>query len=115
MKIVILITVLESLALTLWLIVRWYSRISQSGAHVALPRRSVAPANDDLTVKRVSAALNGARRAFTNEWQPEGQADDRIPMHGTVGNTTGSPSAHRSTARRAHQLMYKEWSRTRHE
>ena len=45
----------------------------------------------------------------------EGQADDRTPMDGSAVAGGGSPSERRSTARRAHQVKFKEWSKARHD
>jgi hypothetical protein len=53
--------------------------------------------------------------AFINEWQSTPQADDRIPMFRSMVSSDASPSAARSTARRRHQQMFKEWSQQRHE
>jgi len=53
--------------------------------------------------------------AFINGWKVEPQSDDRAPMFGAVATGTASPSAHRSSARRKHQAMYKEWSQERHD
>jgi hypothetical protein len=50
-----------------------------------------------------------------NEWCVEGQADDRRPMNGSVGASLGSASAQRSAARLTHQVMYRKWSRERHD
>ena len=53
--------------------------------------------------------------AFINGWKVEPQSDDRTPMFGAVAVSTVSPSAHRSSARRKHQAMFKEWSKDRHD
>ena len=53
--------------------------------------------------------------SFINGWKVEPQSDDRAPMFGTVAPSTASPSAHRSSARRKHQAMFKEWSQDRHD
>jgi hypothetical protein len=53
--------------------------------------------------------------AFINGWKVEPQSDDRTPMFGAVAVSTASPSAHRSSARRKHQAMFKEWSQGRHD
>jgi len=45
----------------------------------------------------------------------EGQADDRIPMNGSVRDIGGLPSEQRSFARRSHQTMFKKWSQARHD
>ena len=56
-----------------------------------------------------------SRWAFINEWKVEPQSNDRVPVFGAVATGTASPSARRSSARRKHQAMFKEWSRQRHE
>ena len=56
-----------------------------------------------------------ARWALANHWLSEGQADDRIPMKGSVESAERSPAAHRAFARRSHQLMFKKWSQERHD
>jgi len=53
--------------------------------------------------------------AFINEWKVEPQSDDRTPVGGAVALSTASPSAHRSSVRRKHQAMFKEWSQDRHD
>ena len=50
-----------------------------------------------------------------NPWLTAGQADDRIPMLGSVGDGNGSSSGHPSSARLTHQMMYKKWSQARHD
>jgi hypothetical protein len=56
-----------------------------------------------------------ARWALANPWLSEGQADDRIPMEGSVENANRTPPEHRAFARRSHQLMFKKWSQERHD
>ena len=51
--------------------------------------------------------------AQLNPWLLAGQADDRIPMNGSVKDSGGTPSAQRSFARRSHQAMFKKWSQAR--
>jgi hypothetical protein len=53
--------------------------------------------------------------ALANPWLSEGQADDRIPMDGSVKDRRETSSGQRSFARRTHQLMFSKWSRTRHD
>lgn len=53
--------------------------------------------------------------AFINGWKLEPQADDRVPMFGSVVSSEASPSARRSIARRRHQMMFKQWSQQRHD
>ncbi len=50
-----------------------------------------------------------------NLWLTEGQANDRIPMNGSVKDIDGAPSVQRSFARRSHQVMFKKWSQARHD
>jgi hypothetical protein len=61
------------------------------------------------------APLDAKRWAQLNPWLSEGQADDRSPMRGTDGVSSGALSVRRSTARRSHQEMYKKWSQARHD
>jgi hypothetical protein len=53
--------------------------------------------------------------ALANPWLSEGRSDDRIPMDGSVKASGETSSGQRAFARRTHQLMFKKWSRTRHE
>ena len=55
------------------------------------------------------------RWALANHWLSEGQPDDRIPMDGSVKASGETSSGQRAFARRTHQLMFKKWSRTRHD
>jgi len=55
------------------------------------------------------------RWAQLNPWLSEGQANDRIPMNGSVKDSGGPPSVQRSFARRSHQGMFKTWSQARHD
>lgn len=50
-----------------------------------------------------------------NLWLSEGQANDRIPMNGSVKDTGRAPSGQRAFARRSHQIMFKKWSQERHD
>jgi hypothetical protein len=77
-------------------------------------KQSVAT-NDAATVPSPPDASVTSRWAFINGWKVEPQSDDRAPMFGAVAPATASPSAHRSSARRKHQAMYKEWSQDRHD
>jgi hypothetical protein len=53
--------------------------------------------------------------ALANPWLSEGQADDRMPMNGSVKNADRTPPEQRAFARRSHQLMFKKWSQARHD
>lgn len=60
-----------------------------------------------------TAQFDPATNARTDPWIPEGQADDRTPMDGSVRNNDENPSGQRAFARRRHQLMFKKWSQAR--
>lgn len=68
-----------------------------------------------IVSSRAPAPLDAIRWAQLNPWLSEGQADDRRPMRGTDGVSSGSLSARRSSTRRTHQEMYKKWSQARHD
>ncbi len=77
-------------------------------------KRSVA-ADDYGATRLAPESSTTSRWAFINEWEVEPQPDDRVPMFRTVASNAASPSARRSTARRKHQAMFKEWSQGRHD
>jgi hypothetical protein len=55
------------------------------------------------------------RRVLANPWLSEGQPDDRKPMDGSVKDSGETSSGQRAFARRTHQLMFKKWSKERHD
>jgi hypothetical protein len=59
--------------------------------------------------------FDAKRWALANPWLSEGEPDDRIPMDGSVKDSGETSSGQRAFARRTHQLMFKKWSRTRHD
>jgi hypothetical protein len=59
------------------------------------------------------AEFDSVRWAQLNPWLTEGQADDRIPMNGSVTDSGGTRSVQRAFARKRHQAMFKKWSQTR--
>jgi len=67
------------------------------------------------TPSQAQTKFDSMRWARLNSWLLEGQADDRIPMNGSVKDCGGTPSVQRSFARRSHQLMFKKWSQARHD
>jgi hypothetical protein len=67
------------------------------------------------TISRPETQFDPVRWAQLNPWLIEGQADDRIPMNGSVKDSGEPPSGQRAFARRRHQAMFKKWSQTRHE
>lgn len=76
---------------------------------------SVMQIANDEPDSRTQAEFDPMRWAQLYPTLSEGQADDRIPMNGTVKDTGGTPSVRRASARRAHQVMFKEWSQARHD
>jgi hypothetical protein len=69
------------------------------------------PSNNSVT----SPQFDAVRWGRLNRWLSEGQADDRMPMNGSVAESGGSGSAQRAFARRSHQIMFKKWSQARHD
>lgn len=59
--------------------------------------------------------FDALRWARANQWLGDGQADDRVPVDGSVAANGDAPSGQRSFARRCHQLMFKKWSQERHD
>lgn len=66
------------------------------------------------TLKPLNSPAFVSKRSRTL-WLPEGQADDRMPMDGSVPASGQTPPGQRSFARRTHQLMFKKWSQARHD
>lgn len=89
-------------------------RLSKVGMTPAGPLPIVLGGNLFLN-RRARVPFDGKRRALTNVWLSEGQADDRIPMDGSVTDNGETSSGQRSFARRTHQLMFKKWSQARHD
>ena len=113
MKIVVLITLFEMAAFTVWMIYKYYSRNKQMMLAMAATRSQPSVTNA-RGLDLAPLIKQSAHYPFVNERQLEGQSDDRQPMNGVVAaiRETGSSSA-RAFARRSHQLMYKKWSQER--
>jgi len=77
-------------------------------------KQAVAENDTGMTTPLLESSA-GSHWAFINGWKVEPQSDDRTPMFGAVALSTASVSAHRSSARRKHQAMFKEWSQDRHD
>jgi len=73
------------------------------------------PKTENTANSPAQSEFDPVRWAQLNPWLSEGQADDRIPMNGSVKDSGGPPSVQRSFARRSHQRMFKTWSQTRHD
>lgn len=93
-----------------------YERNAWTTAPVA-PLRSPVPAvsNNLLANSPTRTPFDPIRWAQQNPWLSEGQADDRTPMNGSVGDAGRAPSDQRAFARRSHQAMFKKWSQARHD
>lgn len=110
MKIVLLITVVEILAVASWLILlrfrNEYSKVQ--------PAESLIPVRANAT-SRPSAPSDVSHWNFINNWQVEDQSDDRGLTLGAVAAGAGSKPERRSFARRSHQRSFKTWSQARHD
>jgi hypothetical protein len=92
------------------LFVLWYLTRHRSEAHISSNRiakttSSIIPFSD----------RDNSRWFFINAWQVAPQRDDRTPSLVKPLHDSGSASANRSSARRSHQRMYKQWSADRHD
>jgi hypothetical protein len=80
---------------------------------VDIPKQ-LAPENYAGTSPPLPDSSATSRWAFINGWKVDPRFDDRAPVKGAVSPNSGSLSARRSSARRNHQAMFKEWSQDRH-
>ena len=88
-----------------------WSKVELTPTGPLLPSRGGIP-----FINRPAAVRFYAKRwALANAWLSEGQADDRVPMDGSVRNSGQTPSGQRALARQTHQLMFKKWSQERHD
>jgi hypothetical protein len=85
------------------------------------PKVEVTPAGPPLTPAQLNPLISPAPAPFdpvswalANPWLSEGQADDRMPMDGSVTDSGQTPPGQREFTRRTHQVMFKKWSQTRH-
>jgi hypothetical protein len=109
MKTIVILTTIEVLMIAS-LFALWYLTRQRSEAFTLSEGKAKNPASRIPLSDR-----DNSRWSFINAWQVAPQRDDRTPslvkpMHGS-----GSASADRSTARRSHQRMYRQWSADRHE
>lgn len=116
MKIVLLITLLESLAIASWLVLRRFrnedSKTQLAEIMVPIYANATAPGPSRSSVP---SSIEVSRWNFINNWQVEDQADDRGLTFGAVAERAGSSSERRSFARRSHQRSFKIWSQARHD
>ena len=106
MKLIILITVVESLLLVLLMAYSHYRR---------RPSNALAHPSTRGHVQHESVLMNARHWSSMNKSQLEGQRDDRQQMNGSVAISEYPPSVQRSFARKSHQLMYKKWSSDRND
>jgi hypothetical protein len=111
MKIVLLITVLESLVITAWLMLRRFRR-DYSGKPAAM---MIPVVNNAVGLSKISSSLDASHWSFINGWKVADQADDRRLAPGMVAQRAGSAAAQRSFARSSHQRGFKAWSQERHD
>lgn len=111
MRIVLLITVLESLAIASWLIIR---RLRNETPKLQLAEMVPVYARANVPAAAPSA-LEASHWNFINNWQVEDQADDRGLTLSAVAARSGSVPGRRSFARRSHQRGFKTWSQARHD
>jgi len=78
------------------------------------PEQSVATSDSPVALPLPDSSA-ASHWAFINGWRVEPQFNDRAPAIGEVASSAASPSAARSTARRKHQAMFKQWSQDRHD
>lgn len=115
MRLVLLITLLESLAVTFWLVRPWLSRHLLTATEESSLTRAGMPIVPSPNPRRVSLSNDRSHWAFVNSWQVASQADDRTPAVINSAPLGSGPSARRAFARQNQQVSYKEWSRGRHD
>jgi hypothetical protein len=112
MKIVLLITVVESLVIAAWLTLRLFRTASANIPTVA----TITPVPKSAYANSTASSSGEVLRwNFINSWKLADQADDRRLTLGTVAERGGSAPAQRSFARRSHQRSFKAWSQERHD
>lgn len=112
MRIVLLITVLESLAVASWLMVRRF----RNEIPKLQPAKSMVPVYASASVRAtVPSSLEASHWNFINNWQVQDQANDRRLTPNAVTARPGSNPERRSFARRSHQRGFKTWSQARHD
>ncbi|MDQ1638660.1 MAG: hypothetical protein QOF62_1999 [Pyrinomonadaceae bacterium] len=114
MKIALLITLLESLAIASWLILRRFRNgyPKTQSTEIMIPVYANAT---DFSAPGVFSSVEVSHGNFINNWQVEDQANDRGLTRGAVAARAGSGPEQRSFARRSHQRSFKTWSQARHD
>ncbi|MFN2497664.1 MAG: hypothetical protein ABR557_01090 [Pyrinomonadaceae bacterium] len=110
MKIILLIALLESLAITSWLVLRHYRT-----EYALITAAAIVPVVNKIMSTSALSSPEASRWHFINGWNVEAQADDRRLTLGSVVERAGSAPALRSFARRSHQRSFKAWSQERHD
>lgn len=88
---------------------------ADKGNDIRVETQLALTGDNPITKSQTWAPFDAVYWDRLSKWHLEGQADDRRPMLGRVGESTGSSSSRRSVARLAHQVMYKRWSQERHD
>jgi hypothetical protein len=113
MKLIVLITVVESLALMLWLAYSYHKR-RPSTSFAVVGERSGSVHQPQLNPSLL--LRDSGHWSFINDWELQPRYDDRPPLNGFVApRSEAAPSVRRAFARQCHQLMYKKWSKDRHD
>ena len=116
MKLTLIIAALTIFVIALLVIALRHFRQARSKVSTASLEPSLAFASDKPAANPPTREpFDAVRWAQMNEWLFKGQADDRRPRNGRVALSAGSASAHRSIARRTHQVNHKGWSQQRHD
>ena len=116
MRLIVVIATLKILVIAFLVLTLRRLRDMRSKRPIAPLKLRLAYSGDKLTTDSPTPApFDAIYWAQLNEWHLAAQADDRRPMDGRAGEGSGSASARRSVARQSHQVMYKEWSKQRHD
>ncbi|HKO98222.1 MAG TPA: hypothetical protein VJU86_14590 [Pyrinomonadaceae bacterium] len=110
MRIVLLITVIESAliaALMIWL------RFRSMKTPVRVLANSAGSVLKSKTIR--TDATRDARWGFINAWKVEPQSDDRMQAADAAGFRDAAPFGRPAATRRRHQELYKRWSQDRHD
>ena len=110
MKVVLLITVIESAliaALMIWFRFRSVKTPVRVLANSAVSGRKSKPTSSDTD--------RDARWGFINAWKVEPQADDRMQAVDAAGFRDAAPFGRPAATRRRHQELFKRWSQDRHD
>jgi hypothetical protein len=116
MKPTLAIAALTILVFAVLALVLRYFKQTPGRAQMSEPATPLAPASDaPVTNSPTPDSFDAKYWVQMNEWHFKDQADDRRPMFGSIAKGTGRASSHRADARHSLQVMFKEWSKSRHD